>query len=228
AYIGGLGLTGCKGFGAASLSASRLCRAARRRGMRGRQFSNSPWKGRPNVPDQSRSEPRRAESSALTRLSGASKRSRLALHCRVREWPRFGGNLAMRLDPALQSAMLAAVPDMRAFALSLCHQRDRVDDLVQEALLRAIVNIESFKGGNMTAWLFTILRHNFFNEHRRSRHEVAHADDYFIGTMASQPDQEGHLQLTEFCSALAQLPHDQREAVVLVGGAGLSYTEAAK
>ena len=47
----------------------------------------------------------------------------------------------MHLDPQLQTAMLAAVPDMRAFALSLCHHRDRVDDLVQEALLRAITNI---------------------------------------------------------------------------------------
>ena len=134
----------------------------------------------------------------------------------------------MRLDPALQSAMLAAVPDMRAFALSLCHRRDRVDDLVQEALLRALANIQSFKAGtNMTAWLFTILRNNFRNEYRKSRREVADANDYFVGTMTSQPDQEAHLQLDELRAALAQLPPEQREAVVLVGAAGLSYEEAA-
>jgi len=133
----------------------------------------------------------------------------------------------MRLDPALQSAMLAAVPDMRAFALSLCHQRDRVDDLVQEALLRALNNIQSFKGGNMTAWLFTILRNNFLNEYRKSRHQVADPSEYFVGTMTSQPDQEAHLQLDEFRTALGRLPSDQREAVVLVGGAGMSYEEAA-
>jgi RNA polymerase sigma-70 factor (ECF subfamily) len=135
----------------------------------------------------------------------------------------------MRLEPALESAMLAAVPDMRAFALSLCHQRDRVDDLVQEALLRAIGNIQSFKAGtNMTAWLFTILRNNFLNEYRKSRHEVSDANEYFVGTMTSQPEQEGHLQFDELRDALAQLPRDQREAVTLVGGAGLSYEEAAK
>ncbi len=134
----------------------------------------------------------------------------------------------MRLDPALQSAMLAAVPDMRAFALSLCHQRDRVDDLVQEALLRALNSIQSFKGGNMTAWLFTILRNNFLNEYRKSRREVADPGQYFVGTMTSQPDQDAHLQLDEFHAALGQLPDDQREAVILVGGAGLSYEEAAK
>jgi RNA polymerase sigma-70 factor (ECF subfamily) len=134
----------------------------------------------------------------------------------------------MRLDPALQSAMLAAVPEMRAFALSLCHQRDRVDDLVQEALLRAITGIQSFKGGNLTAWLFTILRNNFLNEYRKRRHEVSDAEGYFVGTLTSQPDQEARLQLAEFRHALAQLPHEQREAVVLVGGAGLSYEEAAR
>ena len=134
----------------------------------------------------------------------------------------------MRLDPALQSAMLAAVPEMRAFALSLCHRRDRVDDLVQEALLRALNSIRSFKGGNLNAWLFTILRNNFLNEYRKSRHEVSDASEYFVGTMTSQPDQDAHLQLDEFRDALAQLPYDQREAVVLVGGAGLSYEEAAK
>jgi RNA polymerase sigma-70 factor, ECF subfamily len=135
----------------------------------------------------------------------------------------------MRIDPALQNAMLAAVPDMRAFALSLCHRRDRVDDLVQEALLRAISSIQLFTPGtNMRAWLFTILRNNFVNEYRKSRHEVSDVDGYFVGTMTSQPEQDMHLQFDDFGDALARLPDDQREAVVLVGGAGLSYQEAAK
>ncbi len=80
----------------------------------------------------------------------------------------------------------------------------------------------------MTAWLFTILRNNFLNEYRKSRHEVSDADGYFVGIMTSQPEQEAHIQFDEFRAALAQLPIDQREAVVLVGGAGLSYEEAAR
>lgn len=135
----------------------------------------------------------------------------------------------MRLDPALQVQMLAAVPELRAFALALCRQRDRADDLVQEALLHAIANIDSFRpGSNMTAWLFTILRNHFCNEFRKRRREVADSDGYFVGTMTSQPEQEGHVQIAEFRAALAQLPHEQREALTLVGGAGLSYEEAAK
>jgi RNA polymerase sigma-70 factor (ECF subfamily) len=135
----------------------------------------------------------------------------------------------MHLDPQLQAAMLAAVPDMRAFALSLCHRRDRVDDLVQEALLRAIANIRLFEAGtNMRAWLFTILRNNFLNEYRKSHHEVSDFEGYFVGTMTSQPQQEAHIQFDELHHALAQLPDDQREAVILVGAAGLSHDEAAK
>src|SRR5262249_28522406 len=105
----------------------------------------------------------------------------------------------MRLDPVLQESMLAAVPELRAFAVALCHQRDRADDLVQEALLHAIANIASFRSGtNMTAWLFTILRNQLCNEFRKRRREVADSDGYFVGTMTSQPEQERRVQLAEF------------------------------
>ncbi len=135
----------------------------------------------------------------------------------------------MGLDPALQSAMLAAVPRMRDFALSLCRKPDGVDDLVQEALTRAIANIGLFEPGtNMAAWLFTILRNNFINELCKRRREVADGGRDLIDTMTSQPDQDARIQLGEFHDALSRLPRDQREAIMLVGGAGLSYDEAAK
>ena len=65
-------------------------------------------------------------------------------------------------QPAVQNAMLAAVPGLRAFAMSLCGKFDRADDLVQETLIRAMANIHSFTPGtNLSAWLFTILRNQF-------------------------------------------------------------------
>ncbi len=124
--------------------------------------------------------------------------------------------------------MLAAVPELRAFAVGLCHQQDRADDLVQEALLHAIDKIETFRpGSNLVAWLFTILRNHFCNEFRKRRREVADSDGHLMATMTSQPQQEGHIQLAEFRAALAKLPDEQREALILVGGTGLSYEEAA-
>ena len=135
----------------------------------------------------------------------------------------------MRLDAATQSAMMKAVPELRAFAVALCHSADQADDLVQEALVHAIRRIDSFTPGtNMTAWLFTILRNHFYNEFRKHRREVSDSDGYFVGTLTSQPEQDGSMQLADFRKAFAMLPDDQREAVSLVGGAGLSYKEAAE
>jgi RNA polymerase sigma-70 factor (ECF subfamily) len=135
----------------------------------------------------------------------------------------------MRLDPATQRTMLAAVPELRAFAVALCRRSDRADDLVQETLLHAIAHIQSFEPGtNMRAWLTTILRNHFYNEFRKRRREVSDADGFIARTMAAQPEQNGHLQLAEFRTALARLTDEQREVVALVGGAGLSYEEVAE
>ena len=73
----------------------------------------------------------------------------------------------MAMDESVRKAVLGAVPSLRAFAISLCGNVDRADDLVQETLLRALANIDSFQPGtNMSAWLFTILRNHFRSEYR--------------------------------------------------------------
>ena len=88
----------------------------------------------------------------------------------------------MPLDHALTDQMLAAVPSLRAFAISLSGNVDRADDLVQETLMRAIANIDSFQPGtNMSAWLFTILRNLFRSEYRKRRREVEDADGSLCG-----------------------------------------------
>jgi RNA polymerase sigma-70 factor, ECF subfamily len=134
----------------------------------------------------------------------------------------------MKADPGVRESMLAAVPGLRAFAMSLCGKMDRADDLVQETLLRALSNIDSFTPGtNMSAWLFTILRNLFRSEYRKRRREVEDGDGRFSATLKMQPDQPGHIEFEEFRAALAKLPPDQREALVLVGASGFSYEEAA-
>src|SRR5437016_11798047 len=76
-------------------------------------------------------------------------------------------------SPAVRDAMLAAVPSLRAFAISLSGNVDRADDLVQETLLRAITNINSFQPrSHMSAWLTTILLNLFRTGYRKRRREV--------------------------------------------------------
>jgi len=134
----------------------------------------------------------------------------------------------MKLDPSMREAVLAAVPSLRAFAISLSGNVDRADDLVQETLLRALVNIESFEPGtNLSAWLFTILRNLFRSEYRKRRREVEDGDGTYAESLKSQPEQEARVEFREFRTALAKLPSDQREALILVGASGFSYEEAA-
>src|SRR5437016_14646712 len=89
---------------------------------------------------------------------------------------------------SVREVMLAAVPSQRAFAISLSGNVDRADDLVQETLLRAIANINSFHPGtNMSAWLITILRNLFRSEYRKRRREVADAAGSHVDSLKSPP-----------------------------------------
>jgi RNA polymerase sigma-70 factor (ECF subfamily) len=130
---------------------------------------------------------------------------------------------------SVRDSMLDAVPSLRAFAISLCGSVDRADDLVQETLMRALANIDSFKlGTNMPAWLFTILRNLFRSEYRKRRREVDDADGSYEDSLISLPDQMKHLEMNEFRNALDLLVSDQREALILVAASGFSYEEAAQ
>ena len=121
------------------------------------------------------------------------------------------------------------VPALRAFAISLTGRPDRADDLVQETVLKAWAASKSFEPGtNLKAWLFTILRNHALTQFKRQRREVEDVDEKLAGQLVAKPGQEGHMELDEMRVALASLPEEQREAVLLVGAAGFSYEEVAE
>ena len=94
----------------------------------------------------------------------------------------------MTASPETREAMLAALPSLRAFALSLCHNPDRADDLVQDTILRAWANLDRFEAGtNLNAWLFTILRNGFYGQHRKKRREVEDPDGSYAGRLRTAP-----------------------------------------
>jgi RNA polymerase sigma-70 factor (ECF subfamily) len=134
----------------------------------------------------------------------------------------------IRAPQEIRTALIAAIPNLRAFAISLCGNTDRADDLVQETLVKAWGNIGSFTAGtNMPAWLFTILRNIFYSEYRKRRREVDDPDGEMAGRLSTLPAQPGHMDFLDFKAALQKLPADQREALILVGDSGLSYEAAA-
>jgi Sigma-70 region 2/Anti-sigma factor NepR len=84
----------------------------------------------------------------------------------------------------VRDVMLAAVPSLRAFAISLSGNVDRAGDLVQETLLRAWANLDSFgPGTHMSAWLFTILRNLFRSEYRKRRRELENVDGSYAAIL---------------------------------------------
>jgi RNA polymerase sigma-70 factor, ECF subfamily len=134
----------------------------------------------------------------------------------------------MTPSPDISKALLASIPGLRAFAVSLCGNTDKADDLVQETLVKAWSHIGSFtEGTNMPAWLFTILRNQFYSHYRKRRREVEDPEGEMAAQLCSLPEQHGHMDMIDFRAALQQLPADQREAIILVGASGLSYEDAA-
>lgn len=124
--------------------------------------------------------------------------------------------------------MLAQLPALRAFAVSLCGRQDSADDLVQNAILKAWSHQESFAvGTNMKAWLFKILRNDFFSQLRQQGRELQDSDGYYTERMSIHPGQYATLDLKDFGAALERLADDHREAIILVGASGFSYEEAA-
>jgi RNA polymerase sigma-70 factor, ECF subfamily len=129
----------------------------------------------------------------------------------------------------VRAAMLAALPGLRAFALSLTNAREIADDLVQDTLVRALAKIDQFEPGtNMGAWLFTILRHIFYSQCRRTKREIEDPDGSYAARLWAPPEQHGKCDVQDMLRALGKLPADQREALLLIVAEGLSYEEAAQ
>jgi RNA polymerase sigma-70 factor (ECF subfamily) len=128
-----------------------------------------------------------------------------------------------------RDGLLAAIPSLRAFAFSLIGRSDRADDLVQETLSKAWAHQTSFQPGtNLRAWLHTILRNEFYSQMRKRKREVEDADGVFSRNLGVHPSQHGYLDMADMRGALAELPNDQREALLLVAASGFSYEQAAE
>ncbi len=131
-------------------------------------------------------------------------------------------------DHAFKAELTALIPHMRAFARSLCRDRTQADDLAQEALLKAWNSRASYQmGTNLKAWVFMILRNQFYSEKRRSWRSEQLDPAVAERTLVSNSNPTSALELDEVRRALAMLPDEQREALILIGVAGLPYEEAA-
>lgn len=127
--------------------------------------------------------------------------------------------------------LIAFLPNMRRFAVSLCRSRDLADDLVQTACERALQSSHAFvPGTRFDAWIFRILR-NLWIDHQRRQKTAGPSEDIadrpdLIGA-SGEREMEARLTLNTVSEAIMQLADDQREVLLLVCVEDLSYREAA-
>ena len=94
--------------------------------------------------------------------------------------------------------------------------------------MRAWSKSDKFQPGtSIRAWMFTILRNIYYSNYRKRAREVQDSDNAYAQRLVVSGDQESHLDLEDFRKALARLPLEQREVLILVGANGLSYEQAA-
>jgi RNA polymerase sigma-70 factor (ECF subfamily) len=137
-----------------------------------------------------------------------------------------GASLA---QPDWRDDVIALIPALRAFAWSLSHNAADADDLVQDALIKAWAHQDRFEAGtNLRAWLFTILRNTFYTAAVRGRREVRDETGAYAATLSTAATQEWSVAMHALQAALRRLPPEHREALILVGAAGLTYEEAAE
>jgi len=133
------------------------------------------------------------------------------------------------LGAEMRDGLTAAIPGLRAFAVSLTRNQARADDLVQETMLKAWSHRARFEPGtNLGAWLATILRNIHVSEIRRHRREVEDVDGSIAGALSVPPPQAGSDSMRDLEAAMARLTREQRDAILLVTVEDVPYHEAAE
>jgi len=127
------------------------------------------------------------------------------------------------------SLVEAEIPRLRRYARALTRDAVRADDLVQNCLLRAIAKQHLWQPGtDLRAWLFTILHNQNVNDVRHSAREGSNVSIEDAAPMlTTQSNAFDTVQLRDLEAAIAKLPQEQRQTILLVGLEGLPYEEVA-
>jgi RNA polymerase sigma-70 factor, ECF subfamily len=122
----------------------------------------------------------------------------------------------------------AEIPKLRRYARALLRNKDRADDLVQDTILRALEKKHLYeRGTNLRAWLFTLMHNHYVNSVRRSarRGQTILVEKV---ALASPALQVASVELRELERAIARLPAERRETLLLIALEGMGYEEVAQ
>lgn len=125
--------------------------------------------------------------------------------------------------------LVKVLPRAYAFALTLCWDATRAEDLVQGAALRALENYDKFEmGTNFDAWFFTILKNSFLTELRRKRREVEDPDDAFARQAVAVDDPHVELEVRQFLEEVEVRLSPLMCEALMSAGLGESYDETSR
>ena len=131
------------------------------------------------------------------------------------------------VDPRIEIRQM--VGPLNAFARRFYRDPCDVEDLVQETLLRALANIDSYTPGTrMKSWLFTIMRNTFYSRARTYNRERPAASECASERGISAATQDISVEYHEVLAAIQELPLDQKEVIVLVSILGITYHDASE
>lgn len=125
-----------------------------------------------------------------------------------------------------EHAILAEIPRLHRYARALTGNDADADDLLQDTLERALGKWTLWRPGNLRAWLLTMMHHVFLNQ-LRTRPPIVTLDED-TPSIPVRPQQQDELDVRDLDRALARLPPDQREVLLLVGLEELSYADTAR
>lgn len=128
----------------------------------------------------------------------------------------------------LSALLEPMIPALRRYAYALVRDHDRADDLVQDALERALSRWSQRQAnGDLRAWLFTILRNLHLSAHRQGQRRGPHLALDETTSPGIAAAQEAGLEMQDVLAALDQLPEEQKSLLLLVGVEDFSYDAAA-
>lgn len=122
------------------------------------------------------------------------------------------------------------MPRLRRFAAGLARDPARADDLCQMTIERALRSRQQWQEGTrLDSWMYRIMRNLWIDETRAAARRGQTFVDAELGlAVGGSGGQEEWAELRDVDRALARLPDEQREAVLLVMVEGYSYKEAAE
>ena len=86
---------------------------------------------------------------------------------------------------------------LKKYVISICHNPDLADDIVSETFYRAIKNFDSYKEGNLFAWLCTIAKNTYFNHLKKKDNLNSSIDDENFVEVAGSDNVEDQVMKRE-------------------------------